>query len=86
MKVKVTVRRTVIEETELIVDFAALGIEPVSTPSGSDTTWKDNVAEQIEDQGSKPDLDRLLFCQQWDRVEVKNDWPRIDSKTVEVVE
>lgn len=86
MKIKVTVTRKVIEQTELLVDFDALGIVPMSEPCEFDTTWKDNLADQIEDQGSKPDLDRLLEGKHWDRVEVKNDWPRIAPSSVEVVE
>jgi len=86
MKVKVKVRRTVIEQAEVVVDFKALEIEPISTPTGGDNTWKDNLADQIEDKNSKPDLDQLLVNKQWIRVEVKEDWPMIDPASVEVVE
>ena len=85
MKVKMKVRRTVVEQTELTVDFDALGIVPMSEPCEFDTTWKDNLADQIEDQDSNPDLDQLLEGKQWDRVEVLNMWPRIDPESVEVV-
>tara|TARA_Y100000588_G_scaffold157983_1_gene171929 strand:- start:2138 stop:2398 length:261 start_codon:yes stop_codon:yes gene_type:complete len=85
MKAKMKVRRTVVEQTELTVDFDALGIVPMSEPCEFDTTWKDNLADQIEDQDSNPDLDRLLEGKQWDRVEVLNMWPRIDPESVEVV-
>ena len=85
MKVKMKVKRTVVEQTELTVDFDALGIVPMSEPCEFDTTWKDNLADQIEDQDSNPDLDQLLEGKQWDRVEVLNMWPRIDPESVEVV-
>ena len=78
LKIKVTVTRKLVEQTDLVVE-----IDPISDPCPFDMTWKDNVAEQIEDD---PDLDQLLEGKHWDLVEVDNSFPRIAPSSVEVVE